>query len=304
MELTRPPLVTIGLPVYNGERYLDDAMASLLAQDYESLEVVVSDNASNDRTPDILETWQAKDPRVSVYRNPANLGGAPNFNRVLSLAKGSYFRWAGHDDLIAPTMVRACVEALEQAGPSFVLAYPQTVVIDEEGAEVEILSGQLDLREPDPVDRLRRVIREVRLANMIFGLIRTEAVREVGGLPKYNSGDLVMIAGLALRGRFMELPQPLFYRRIHQGMSWQASRSAEGFAKWFDPTRRWFIVFPMWRLWRELLAEVMRSDLDRRDKARAFLVVLIEWPRRQRLRMAKEILRVPRVLGRRLLIRA
>lgn len=290
------PRVSIGLPVYNGENYLESALESLLAQEYGDFELVVSDNASTDRTPEILETWASKDERVVVYRNPSNLGGAANFNRVLDLAQGEYFRWAGHDDLVDPRMLGACVERLDDEGPGCVLAYPQTVLIDEKGDQVEVFDNGLHLPQEDPLLRLRQALRNLRLANVIFGLMRTEAIKQVGGIPSYHSGDMVMIVGMALRGRFSEISEPLFMRRIHKGMSWQASRSPEGFATWFDPSWKPWVVFPAWRVWRELLSELNRAPLTASQKARGAKIVSIEWPRRRRDLLRHEIVRAPGVV--------
>ena len=296
MASSDSPRVTIGLPVYNGERFLDSALASILGQEFTNFELVVSDNASTDETGPILEAWSAKDSRITVYRNSINLGGSANFNRVLGLAQGEYFRWAGHDDLMDPGMLGACVEALDAQGPSCVLSYPPTVIIDESGTEQGVFDNRLHLDHADPVLRLRHLIRNFRLANVIFGLMRTEAIQEVGGIPGYNSGDLVMLAGLALRGRFTEVPEPQFYRRMHAGMSWRASKSPEGFATWFDSSRHPLIVFPLWRVWRELIFEVWRSPLSPAQKVRASVVAGFEWPRRHWRRFLGELKRAPRVL--------
>lgn len=296
---TYPVKVTIGLPVYNAERYLDEALGSILGQDFSDFELIASDNASSDRTYAILESWEKRDPRLVVHRNERNLGGAANFNRVLALARGEYFRWAGHDDLIAPGMVGACVKRLDAEDRDCVLVYPQTVIIDEHGVDQAIFDNRLDLYHDDPVARLRHLIRNFRLANVIFGLMRTEAIRAVGGIPRYNSGDVVMIAGMALRGRFSEIPEPLFYRRIHGGMSRKASKSLEGFATWFDPTRRPLVVFPLWRVWREMFHEIRRSPLEPAEKVRASAVLAYEWPRRHWLRLQHELRRAPGVALRR-----
>ena len=293
------PAVTVGLPVFNGENYLSGALESLMNQDFEDFEFVISDNASTDNTRLILEEWAANDPRVKVYVNDRNVGGAANFNRVLALAKGQYFRWAAHDDLVAPEMLRTCMAAIEEEGPSCVLVYPQTVVIDSEGSAVELFDNRLDLLSRDPVDRLRTFIKNYTRSNVIFGLMRTEAIRSVGGLPDYNPGDVVMIAALALRGRFVEIPKPLFMRRIHEEMSWKASKTPEGFAKWFNPARDPLVSFPRWRAWRGMIRVPWSSPLTLGQKVRATAVVLLTWPSRYRSQLAREITRIPRVLLRR-----
>lgn len=290
------PRVTIGLPVYNGENYLESAVDSLLTQEYGDFELVVSDNASTDRTPKILEAWARKDERIVLHRNPTNLGGAANFNRVLDLARGEYFRWAGHDDLVEPRMLGACVERLDEEGPGCVLTYPQTVLIDEDGERTGVFDNGLHLPQEDPLLRLRQALRNLTLANVIFGLMRTETIRQVGGIPPYHSGDMVMIVGMVLRGRFSEISEPLFKRRMHRGMSWQASRSPEGFTTWFDPARKPWVVFPVWRVWRELILELNRAPLTAAQKARGARIISTEWPRRQRDLLRREIVRAPAVV--------
>ena len=117
------PVVTVGLPVFNGENYLNEALESLMSQDFEDFELVISDNASTDSTRLILKEWAAKDARVKVCLNDRNVGGAANFNRVLALAKGEYFRWASHDDLVAPEMLRRCMT--RRRGPHVSLCIPR-----------------------------------------------------------------------------------------------------------------------------------------------------------------------------------
>src|SRR5215831_17134423 len=99
------PVATIGIPVYNGEAYLEEAIRSALAQTADDLEVVISDNASTDRTAEICNDYAQQDSRVRYFRNPRNLGAAPNYNIVLANARGRYFKWLAHDDRISPSYV-------------------------------------------------------------------------------------------------------------------------------------------------------------------------------------------------------
>ncbi len=92
------PTVNIGMPVYNAENYLQGALDSLLAQDYGDFDLLISDNASTDRTQEICLDYTARDRRVRYQRNGRNIGAADNFNRVLEPACGKYFMWAAHDD--------------------------------------------------------------------------------------------------------------------------------------------------------------------------------------------------------------
>src|SRR3989442_255266 len=129
---SRRPRVSVGMPVYNGERYLAEAVDSLLAQTYEDFELIICDNASTDRTGEIARSYAARDTRVRYARNEKNLGAGGNFRRAVALASGEYFRWAASDDVCAPQSLARCVEVLDQE-PAAVLAYPSTRFIDEHG---------------------------------------------------------------------------------------------------------------------------------------------------------------------------
>ena len=96
------PRVSIGLPVYNGENFLEFALDSILGQTFQDFELIISDNASTDATESICRRYAAKDSRIRYYRNPNNQGAAQNYNRVFALARGEYFKWAAHDDVCKP----------------------------------------------------------------------------------------------------------------------------------------------------------------------------------------------------------
>lgn len=106
------PLVSIGMPVYNGERYIRQALDSLLAQDYANFELIISDNVSTDGTQGICLEYAARDERIRYYRNETNLGALRNFNRVFELSSGKYFMWAAHDDVWNPAYVQEVLALL------------------------------------------------------------------------------------------------------------------------------------------------------------------------------------------------
>ena len=124
------PRVSIGLPVYNGERYLEQALNSILGQTYTDFELIISDNASSDRTKAICEEFRSKDQRIRYYRNEVNLGAGPNHDLVFRRSKGKYFKWFGYDDLIAPNFLSRCIEILDRYH-TVVLCTPKTKIIDE-----------------------------------------------------------------------------------------------------------------------------------------------------------------------------
>src|SRR4051794_35048945 len=112
------PQVSIGLPVFNGERYLASALDCLINQDFDDFELIISDNASTDATESICRDYAEKDKRIRYFRNEANIGATQNYNRVFELASGEYFKWASHDDECHPSLIRRCLETFAESPPS------------------------------------------------------------------------------------------------------------------------------------------------------------------------------------------
>lgn len=123
--------VSIGMPVYNGENFIEAALRSILAQTCREFELVVSDNASTDRTEDICRAYASLYPRIRYYRGDHNIGPARNANRTFLLSSGPYFKLAAHDDVLAPDFIEKCAGVLDR-DPGVVLAYPLTMWIDEQ----------------------------------------------------------------------------------------------------------------------------------------------------------------------------
>jgi glycosyltransferase involved in cell wall biosynthesis len=151
------PRVSMGMPVYNGEKYIEEAIESILAQTYIDFELIISDNASTDRTQEICQGYADHDERIRYYRNPTNLGAAPNYNRTFQLSSGEYFKWAEDDDLIATDFLVKCVEVLDQ-DPNIVLCFPIARVIDENGTILGDYEYKSDTSSPEPHIRFRNLV--------------------------------------------------------------------------------------------------------------------------------------------------
>lgn len=205
-----PPLVSIGVPIFNEAAHLAMTLDSLLTQDYRNIEIVICDNASTDATPDICAHAAGRDPRIRVLRTKANLGATANFQRCLDEANGDFFMWAGGHDLWSPNYVSQCVAALD-AHPTAVIAVPESNWIDEHGETYGSRASVLDTRDMAPLARLLTLL----WANMhpIYGLIRIEKLRACGPLPNYPGADLVLLARLILAGDFVPAPMALWSRR-------------------------------------------------------------------------------------------
>ena len=215
--------VSIGLPVYNGARFLAASLESLVGQTYEDLELVISDNGSTDETQEICRSFAERDERIRYLRSEQTPGASWNFANVLHRTSGPYFKWATHDDLLAPTFVERCAETLDSAPETVALVYPLTRIIDAEGNVVRDYPNNLDIRDPTPHQRLRRLVRNIVMSNPAFGLIRRRALEKTRLLDTFPSSDYVLMAELAMLGEFWEIPEFLFCRREHPAMSRLAS---------------------------------------------------------------------------------
>src|SRR4051812_3303201 len=176
------PRVSIGVPVYNGDRFLAATLDSILAQTFSDFEVAIVDNASTDRTAEISRAYAARDPRIQYRRNVVNIGAMRNFNLAFRLARGAYFKWWAADDLCRPTFLARCVDALD-ANPSAVLAYTRAVRIDEHGRTLATYDGALGSMDwsVGAAARFRRLLDEFLATDgmtapiYVAGLIRRHA---------------------------------------------------------------------------------------------------------------------------------
>jgi len=275
------PPITIGLPVYNGERFLSDALASIRAQTFADFQLVISDNASTDRTLDIVGEHAAQDDRIVLLRSEFNHGAAWNYNRVLGACRSPYFKWAAADDVLAPTFLERLHATLEASSTAVVLAYPHTQFIDADG--VPILQYIDELASPPgakPYARLRRVLTKMQYGNVAFSLMRTEALRRTRQHGTYPFADYVLLAELALAGEFRAVPEPLFMRRLHEGISIRANPTTASLSEWYDPQQQ-PVRGPWIRVLREYVAAVGRAELSRSQRLLSYAIVGGVWTRRQ-----------------------
>lgn len=268
---TSPPLVTIGLPVYNGEEYLEEALDGLLAQTFTDFELIISDNASTDRSPEICAEYAARDPRIRCVRQPVNVGAGPNHNLLVPLARGRFFKWAAHDDLYAPQLLERCVETLLHH-PEVVLVNVWDAIVDEEGDVVDQPPYPLDSANPEPHKRLRSLLRADG-GNDFYGVIRIEVLRQIRPHNSYHHADRTFMAELALAGPWRQVPEVLYFRRDHPGRATHAGTTRR-FAVILDPRRANRRRHPVIRLYAEyvlgLLTAVLRAPLNWREKVRCF----------------------------------
>jgi glycosyltransferase involved in cell wall biosynthesis len=278
-----PPRVSIGLAVRNGARYLSEAIDSILAQTFTDFELIICDNASTDATEEICRSFAARDARIVYVRNPRNIGGAQNENLTFRKARGEYFRWAAHDDKLAPTLLEKCV-ALLDSRPDVVLCYTQIVEIDENGDVIGFRK-----RDKGTASRAHRRLHQLmyrdHTCEMAYGLMRSSVMRQTRLLQDYTDCDRTLLCELALHGRYYELPELLFYKRYHPAneyLDWRARMS------WFRPDTTGSISFPNFLQFVDMYATVARVPMPWSERALCYLVTA-RWSLRHSLRMAREV---------------
>jgi hypothetical protein len=271
------------MPVYNGEAYMAETIDTILGQDVDGLELIISDNCSTDATGEVAQDLAARDDRVRYVRNLRNIGAARNYNQLVDLARSDLFRWAGYDDLLLPGNLKSCLDVIDTE-PDVVIAYPRTTIIDGDGAVVRDHDDKLHLRQPDPVDRVVAFTRDFTLCNPCFGVIRRDVLQRTGLVQPFVSSDVTLLVELALLGQWHEVPERLFLRRVHETSSRQGNVTMLQVARWFDPDKRQPLA-PRTRVVAESVKAIGRSDLPAHTRRRAAAAFLATWSaRRARVR--------------------
>lgn len=261
-----PPLVSIGLPIYNGERFLRAAIESILGQTFTDFELILCDNASTDSTQAICEVMAAADSRVRYHRNRENLGASRNFNLTVELAQGELFRWAADDDVLDPSYLEKCVAVLRD-DPTVVAVHSDVQIIDEQGeplTELRYPAGYAS--STDPVERLDDLLRYDRWCYEVFGLFRLDVFRQTRLLDRYVASDRVLRSEIGLRGRWVILPELLFLNRDHPGRSVRANPAHHLRGAWFDPAQAGKRILPHWKIFREYRNAVAAAPLTDAQK--------------------------------------
>jgi glycosyltransferase involved in cell wall biosynthesis len=268
------PTVAVGLPVFNGASFLEDAIRSVLTQTFDDLELIIVDNASTDRSPEISREYAHRDPRIRYFRNDRNLGAVPNFNRTVAHARCRYFKWLAHDDRLAPSYLATTVAVLERR-PEAVLCNTVVEYIDASGEPIAIYNTCLSSADrAEPAQRFAAMILRSHSCVDFFGLIRRAAMP--GPIRSFHGVDRAFLAQMALRGPLIQLPEPLVQMREHPGRYTRRCRTASARLAWHDTSCAGRLHFPTWRLFAEYLHMVRSESLPRRQRAECYRV-LAEW---------------------------
>jgi glycosyltransferase involved in cell wall biosynthesis len=263
------PTVGIGLPVRDGATYLAEAIDSILAQTFPDFELVISDNASSDRTPEICRAYARRDRRIRFYRQERNIGAAGNFNLVFHRSSGKYFKWAAHDDVIHPTYLARCIAALE-ADPDAVLCQSVLEIVDGGSGEREVYDHiAFGTDRPRQSDRLAARLR-ARRCTEVFGVIRRDALHATALIADHVGADRTLLIELALRGRFAGVPELLFLNRDHPERFTRRNKTLHAQAAWFAPAGPQRRVLRTWTLYATCLRLVRAYASDPAERVRCY----------------------------------
>jgi glycosyltransferase involved in cell wall biosynthesis len=278
--------VALGMPVWNGEKFVSEAIESILGQTYGDLELVISDNASTDATAEICRSYAKQDVRIRYIRQKKNIGAGPNHHEVYRHSSGRYFKWACHDDVLVPEFIDECVRVLD-ADEAVAVCCPATVLINEDGSllryspqdegmvdnygNVWRVAENMPLTSADPADRFAGVLCNMDWCFEIYGLIRRSALERISVMPSYYGGDKVLLAELSLIGRYHLLGAPLFHRRCHPGQS-SSPHTSRYRAMWISG-RGGQLVPPQLRLLAAYLRAVVWAKLTPAQRIACFSAI-------------------------------
>ena len=270
MIMANQPAVSIGMPVFNGGDFLTTTLNSLVRQTFSDYELIISDNGSTDSTQSICESFAERHTNIRYYRHAKNAGAAWNFNYVFQSACGDYFKWAAHDDILAPTCLASLVGILD-AHSSVVLAYTRALLINENDEVVGLLHDGLDRRQSYASDRIRNY--SPAACNPVFGLIRRSALTKTSLIGPYPSSDMILLWQPLLLGEIHEYPKVLFLRRSHPKSSVRANPDFSSRMNWFAPGRKARFYLPTANRVRRYLLAIVDSDLPKKEKMRCYSVL-------------------------------
>ncbi|MBW4459961.1 MAG: glycosyltransferase family 2 protein [Nodosilinea sp. WJT8-NPBG4] len=285
------PKLSIGLPLYNGDIFLGQALDSILSQTFVDFELIISDNASTDQTEAICRNYLAKDSRIHYIRNQENLGASGNFNQVFILSSGEYFKWIAHDDLHDPNFLEKCFQVLEQ-DPSIVLAYSKATTIDPNGKTIRKGWGcGAELSSILPHQRFRESLLPLKqpIPLPIFGVIRASVLRSTHLMAGYPDCDCALLAELSLYGRFHEISEPLFSQREHELRAGpQLSSDPYQAVVFWDSKKSGHIGLPHWALLARHWAGVRRAPLGWKERLLCYKE-LLNWIKRNQQFLFKDL---------------
>lgn len=208
-------LISIGMPIYNGEPFLEKAVRSILAQDYPHLEIIISNDNSTDNSLKILQKLAAKDKRIRLFNQTTNLGLAANYNFVLKQAKGTYFMWAAQDDLREKQTVSTLYNLLlNKSNAVLVASNFKNVYKNKTYFPYKKMDYDNKISHLDSVKKYL----EYDQISFLFGMYKTAILKKTGGhhadfRPYFKSSDFLTVLKPLMYGPFVYTHEVLFFKQ-------------------------------------------------------------------------------------------
>ncbi|MEW5879405.1 MAG: glycosyltransferase family 2 protein [Pseudomonadota bacterium] len=256
--------VSIGMPVYNAAPYLRTALDGVLEQTFSDFELIIADNASTDESAAICADYAARDARIRFYRNPVNIGANGNFTYTLTLARCPYFMWTSSNDYIAPSYIEKAVAVLDSR-PDVVLCCARARYFAGDPTQFREVDDPMTIDAESAIERFKTLLARIKINNAMHGLIRTDVLRATMPLRSYYSSDNVMVAQLALAGKFLQLGEPLFYRRFEQAAATELM-TTEQLRNFYVPGRTAPMRLQVWMLHAGFWSLLVKAKLSTKER--------------------------------------
>lgn len=275
---TEAPLVCFGLPIYNGENFVAEAIRCVLAQTFADWELIICDNCSTDRTIAICRQFAHKDSRIRLCQNSRNMGVCFNFDRAFRLSRSKYFKWVAHDDLFSPRFIETCIQELAK-DEQVVAVFPRLAYVNTDGRVLRRQASELSVLGLTPESRVKQFMalaaQNTDFLWLQYGLIRRDVLEQSGSMGWYAGSDHVMLFKIALRGCIKQIEEEMFFRREHpEASTLKRGSTVRERAKgaYADDNRR--LVLPWCRILKEHLICVIKSPIPFWGKLRCTAAVL------------------------------
>lgn len=208
--------VAVGLPVYNGEKYISESIESILGQDFGDFDFLISDNCSTDSTWDICNHYGAIDDRIRLNRNKTNIGAIANFQLVFDQTKSNYFMWHAHDDILMNNYFSTALKFMEDR-KDYVCFTSKKILKTFTGEEKGVYSEEKERNSDSIVERFQSHFAMGAPCKSIYGLLRRDLVTKAGRFPIMDMlPDKIFMFQLLIVGKIYEHPQPLQVKRIKE----------------------------------------------------------------------------------------
>jgi glycosyltransferase involved in cell wall biosynthesis len=264
------PRVSIGIPIYRGEIYLEETLTCLLDQTFRDYEIILADNDPGGEVQGIAEAYASKYDFIRYIIHDKNLGALQNWNSIIPLARGEYFIYAGAHDLLSENAIEKMVDTLDRF-PSTVLAYAPTQFMASDGTPLEKHIGLLDTTGSSLVQRFIQVMWGNQEA--LYGLMRMACVKRTRLQKMIVGSGAVWLSEMAIFGEFRVCNDILRYRRSNREVQNREEQLRRYHLTLFPKKR--IRVLPHWRIPFHYGLACFRGKIHPIVRLRLFLSVLL-----------------------------